>query len=114
MKNIHPIQVHDKALIVSDKNIRIFCAHTPGDSDQYMGIRPEDIAFINQSSNHYENRYSGKITKISSNGVFLNISLDTGDLCFDAIWSRRRIQDHGLEVGKTLEFGFHPESAHTF
>jgi molybdate/tungstate transport system ATP-binding protein len=114
MKNIHPIQVHDKTLIVPDKKTKISCAHTPGDTDQYMGIRPEDISFIDINSNHYGNQYSGRITKISSNGVFLNISLDTGDHCFEAIWSRRRIQDHGLEVGKTLEFGFLPESVHTF
>ena len=59
-------------------------------------------------------RIKGKIKNITSNGIFLNIYLQTQNFQFEAIWPRSYLRDHDLSIGKIVTFGFHPESVHTF
>lgn len=114
MKNINPICKQNEKIFIKDKNIEIIFAHKPGYNDEYIGIRPEDISLKTANSNFYKNCYTGKIKKITSNGIFLNIYLQIQNLQFEAIWPRSYIRDYQLDIGKTVSFGFHPESVHTF
>ena len=114
MKNITRICNQNKKIVIKDKNIEIAISHTPGINDTYMGIRPEDISLKASNSNHFKNCFQGNITKITSHGIFLNIYLQTENFQFEAIWPRSYLRDHGLDIGKTVVFGFHPESVHTF
>jgi len=113
MKNINPITNQAGKISIKDKNIKIISAHKPGLNDEFMGIRPEDISLTTRT-NFYKNCYTGKIKKITSHGIFLNIYLQTHNLQFEAIWPRSYLRDHDLDIGKTVTFGFHPESVHTF
>lgn len=114
MKNINPIRKQDGKIIIPDKHITIKLAHVPDGNDKYMGIRPEDISLHATNSGCFKNHFTGKIQNISSNGIFLNIHLQTKNFQFEAIWPRSYIRDYKLNIGKTVSFGFYPESVHTF
>lgn len=114
MKNIHPLHIHNNKLLIQKAGIEITSAHSPGSTDTYMGIRPENISLNPSKGDTFQNRFTGRIKKITSNGVFLNFYLQTRQVEFEAIWPRSYLRDHGLDIGKSVEFGFHPESVHTF
>ena len=114
MKNITPISKQNGEIFIKDKNIKIISAHKSGSNDKFIGIRPENISLNEFNSGNFKNCFKGKIKKITSNGVFLNIYLQTKNLQFEAIWPRSYLRDHSLDIGKTITFGFHPESVHTF
>lgn len=114
MKNINPIVHVNDGIYIRDTKIKIISGHKPANSDQYMGIRPEDISLNTFQTNVFKNHFKGVITKISSHGIFLNVCLHTMNFEFEAIWPRSYLRDHGLDLGKTIDFGFHPESVHTF
>ncbi len=115
MKNINPINNQNGKILIKDKNIDIIAAHKLGQNDRYMGIRPEDISLKTRNPDLFlKNFYTGEIKKITSNGIFLNIYLQTKNFQFEAIWPRSYFRDHDLYTGKTVTFGFHPESVHTF
>ncbi len=114
MKNINPICLENGKMVIKENNIKIILAHKPKHTDEYMGIRPEDISLKAFDSEKFQNRFKGEIKKITSNGIFLNIYLQTENFRFEAIWPRSYLRDHDLEIGKTVVFGFHPESVHTF
>jgi len=114
MKNIHPISMQNGNMIIIKNDIEIIPAHKPSKTDENMGIRPEDISLKAFSTDKFENCFQGKIKKITSNGIFLNIYLQTQNFQFEAIWPRSYLRDHDLNIGKIVTFGFHPESVHTF
>ncbi len=114
MKNINPICKLNGEMVLKDNDIQISPARKPGKTDQFMGIRPEDISLNTFDSNNFKNCFEGKIKRITSHGVFLNIYLQTKNFEFEAIWPRTYLRDHGLDIGKRVRFGFHPESVHTF
>jgi molybdate/tungstate transport system ATP-binding protein len=114
MKNITPICQQNGKIRIKEKNIEIIHAHKPGSKDEYMGIRPEDISLKAFNSDTFKNCFTGKIQKITSNGIFLNIYLQTENFGFEAIWPRAYLRNHGLDIGSTVSFGFHPEAVHTF
>ncbi len=114
MKNINLISKQNGKILVNSKSIEIIPAHKPGRTDEYMGIRPEDISLKIVKSDIFQNCFKGKIIKITSNGIFLAICLQTDDFQFEVIWPRSYLRDHSLCLGKTVNFGFHPESVHTF
>jgi len=113
MKNIHPISWQNKKMVIENHGIKIR-AHKPCKTDKNMGIRPEDISLKTINSDRVENCFQGKIEKITNNGIFLNIDLQTQNFKFEAIWPRTYIRDHDLYIGKPITFGFLPESVHTF
>jgi molybdate/tungstate transport system ATP-binding protein len=114
MKNIHPMSMQNGKMVIENNNIEILLAHKPDSTDTIMGIRPEDISLKAFNSDKFKNYFQGKIKKITSNGIFLNIYLESENFQFEAIWPRSYIRDHDLNVGKMVVFGFHPESVHTF
>lgn len=114
MKNIFPVHIQNSKLLIQETGIEITLAHHPDSTDTYMGIRPENISLNRFNTDTFQNRFKGEIKKITSNGVFLNFYLQNRQLQFEAIWPRSYLRDHGLDIGKSVEFGFHPESVHTF
>lgn len=114
MKNIHPIHKRNGKIIVTENNIEITPFSQPGDTANYMAIRPENISLKTIGMEEFENFFTGKIERITSNGVFLNIYLQTQNFQFEAIWPRSYLRDYDLDIGKTIGFGFHSESVHTF
>ena len=114
MKNIHPIHIQNNKIVIQETGIEISSVHCPDSTDTYMGVRPENISLNGFNDDTFQNSFKAEITKITSNGVFLNFYLQTRQIEFEAIWPRSYLRDHGLEIGKTVEFGFHPESVHTF
>jgi molybdate/tungstate transport system ATP-binding protein len=114
MKNIHPISMQNKKMVIEKNNIEILSAHQPSSTDTMMGIRPEDISLKAFNSDTFINCFQGKIKKITSNGIFLNVYLESQNFQFEAIWPRSYIRDHDLNIGKEVVFGFHPECVHTF
>jgi molybdate/tungstate transport system ATP-binding protein len=114
MKNIHPICIRKGKMEIKETDIEILLAHVPESHDQYMGIRPENISWSTFDSHQYQNCFKGEIKKITSNGIFLTVYLKTDSFQFEAIWPRSYLRDHALDTGKTVVFGFHPESVHTF
>jgi len=114
MKNINPMRCQKGKTAILEKDIKISLAHKPGDKDRFMGIRPEDISLNTINSRQFQNSFQGTIKKISSHGIFLNIYLQAENFHFEAIWPRSYIRDHGIALEKTVQFGFHPESVHTF
>lgn len=114
MKNIRPIRRSPNGLLVEGSDIRITSAADPENGATHMGIRPEDISLVTNDSTPFSNTYRGIIKRITSHGVFLNIRLETAGIQFDAVWSRNVLKNNGLETGKGVRFGFHPESVHFF
>jgi len=114
MKNIHSMVPYNGKIKIKEKNVIITPAHKPARNDTSMGIRPEDIALNINGSQDVQNCFQGKIKRVSSNGVFLSVYLQTENLLFEAIWPRSYLKDYGLDTGRTVSFGFHPESVHTF
>ena len=115
MKNISLMEYQGGRIRVNGTQTEIRPGHEPADHDRYMGIRPEDIGLTFPNGNLvFQNRFKGEITSIASHGVFLNVSLHAGELDFDAMWPRSCLRDFNIVPGRTVEFGFHPESVHTF
>ncbi len=114
MKNIHEVEKAQKDIRIMGNHLKIRTGNIPDQEIRYMGIRPEDILLKVNPAADFENAFSGTITGISSSGVFLNVQLQTKDIDFQAIWPRSHIRDYGIEPGKTVSFGFHPEAVHTF
>ena len=116
MKNIFSIAENNSKLFIKDKdrNIEIIADHSPKTNHTNIGIRPEDISFINHNNNELENIFHGKIERISNSGIYLNISVISDNTKFDIIWPRSYIRNHELETGKNIEFGFHSDVVHTF
>ncbi|MFH2093100.1 MAG: ABC transporter ATP-binding protein [Pseudomonadota bacterium] len=114
MKNIHPIHIKNNKIMIQETDIEITPAHRPNSANLYVGIRPENIFLKGLNGDIFPNSFKGRIKKITSNGVFLNFYIQTGQLQFEAIWPRHYLRNHGLDVGKSVEFGFHPKSVHTF
>jgi len=114
MKNINPITSHFGKILVRDTSVQIESAHIPKPSDLYMGIRPENIILQTRDRECCGNTMQGMIENISSNDIYLRIHIKTDELSIEAIWPRTHIRDHGIEVGKKVFFGFHPEDVHIF
>ncbi len=114
MKNIHPIHNRNGKIIVKEENIEITPSSQACSTAQYMAIRPENISLKTIGMEKFENCFTGKIERITSNGVFLNVYLQTQNFQFEAIWPRSYLRDHDLDIGNSIVFGFHPESVHTF
>ena len=114
MKNIHPIHNRNGKIIVKEENIEITPSSQACSTAQYMAIRPENISLKTIGMEKFENCFTGKIERVTSNGVFLNVYLRTQNFQFEAIWPRSYLRDHDLDIGNSIVFGFHPESVHTF
>ena len=114
MKNIHPICIRKGKMEIKETDMDILLAIPPENHAKYMGIRPENISWSTFDSLQYQNRFKGEIKKITSNGIFLTVYLQTDNFVFEAIWPRSYLRDHALDVGTIVAFGFHPESVHTF
>jgi len=115
MKNIFPFSENNSKLFIKDNNkIEIMADHTPGANHKNIGIRPEDISFIDKRGNTFENAFNGIIDKISSSGIYLNIAAISQGIKFDIIWPRSYIRNYELKIGKKIAFGFPSEVVHTF
>lgn len=114
MKNIHPIHNRNGKILIKQENIEITSFVQPDNTATYMAIRPENISLKTPGMEPFENCFTGKIERITGNGVFLNVYLQTQDFQFEAIWPRSYLRDHDLDIGKPIVFGFHPEAVHTF
>ncbi|MCP3871947.1 MAG: ABC transporter ATP-binding protein [Desulfobacteraceae bacterium] len=114
MKNIHPIHQANNQIIIDGTHIKLTPASKPGKDVDFMGIRPEDISLNTFQSKNFTNCFKGKIQTIFNNGIFLNVVLQTEDICFEAIWPRSHLRDHALEINQIVNFGFHSQSVHTF
>ena len=93
MKNIHPICKKNGKMIIKENDIKIILAHELCNTDENMGIRPEDISLKAFTSDKFENCFQGKIKKITSNEIFLNIYLQTQNFQFAAIWPRQAVTE---------------------
>lgn len=114
MKNIIPICNPNGEIFLKQYDINISYGSESFHKTEYIGIRPENIFIIDDNSKAVENYFSGKIRKISSHGFFLNVSLQTANFEFEAIWPRNHMRDYALDVGKRVSFGFHSQSVHAF
>jgi molybdate/tungstate transport system ATP-binding protein len=114
MKNIHPIQRQNGKISVHPGNFEITPGGQPAATATHMAIRPENISLKTPGLDSFENCFTGRIERITGNGVFLNVYLQSQNFQFEAIWPRSYLRDHDLDIGKTVVFGFHPEAVHTF
>lgn len=116
MKNIFPFYKDDGEIFIKgkDKDVKIILTDNSKTNHAYIGIRPEDISIVGNEDKKFDNLFHGRIDKIASHGIYLNISAITENLKFDIIWPRSYIRDHQLEIGKNIAFGFHSDIVHTF
>ena len=114
MKNLNRIDVKGNVVHLPGKNIHIAVAAVPHHPVEYMGIRPEEIELSTSDDNTAQNLFQGRITSISSNGIYLNIGLDAQSMAFEAIWPGHYIKRHNLETGKVVSFSFPPHAVHLF
>jgi molybdate/tungstate transport system ATP-binding protein len=117
MKNIFPLYTNkDKTFIQTPgKDIAIVLNRNLKQTNTHIGIRPEDISIIDQNSGKYENIFNGTIEKISSYGIYLNVSVVTDNsMNFDIIVPRIYMRDHKLEIKKNITFGFPSNIIHSF
>ncbi|WP_457552897.1 ABC transporter ATP-binding protein [Desulfobacula sp.] len=121
MKNIFPFYTNrDKTFVqAAGKDIEIVLNSARNfdikQAQPHIGIRPEDISIIDKNNCKFENIFNGKIEKISSYGIYLNVSVVTDNsLKFDIIVPRIYMRDHQLEIKKEIVFGFPSNIVHSF
>lgn len=117
MRNIFPLYTNkDKTFIqTTGRNIQIILNRNLKQAQTHIGIRPEDISIIDTNRDKYENIFNGTIEKISSYGIYLNVSVVTDNsLDFDIIVPRIYMRDHKLEIKKNIVFGFPSNIIHSF
>ena len=88
--------------------------NTPNPEHHHLGIRPENILLASSDTRVCQNHFTGNITDISPYGVFTRVHLELSNMAFEAIWPKALIKEFGLDIGKPVSVGFHPESVHTF
>ena len=83
----------------------------------YMGIRPEDILLLSPGADYTgnpDNRFCGTITRVASQGIFVEVHVESGTLKFEAVWPRRYIRDFQITPGREVTIAFSPKSVHVF
>lgn len=116
MKNIFPFYKNNSKTFIkgNNKDTEVTLSHDPKTNHAHIGIRPEDISIVENENKKFDNLFHGRIDKIASHGIYLNISVITDTVKFDIIWPRSYIRDHKLEIEKNIAFGFHSDIVHSF
>lgn len=75
---------------------------------EYIGIRPENIILSNDNC---DSKYSfrGSINNIRNNGVYMELSINSYDICFKAFLTPNRFFELDLCEGKQIYFSINPE-----
>ncbi|MEX1313370.1 MAG: TOBE domain-containing protein [Desulfotignum sp.] len=114
MKNIAAFDPYGEKLRIAGTDLDIVAGNTPNPEHHHLGIRPENILLASSDTRVCQNHFTGNITDISPYGVFTRVHLELSNMAFEAIWPKALIKEFGLDIGKPVSVGFHPESVHTF
>lgn len=117
MKNIMPARMIQGNVRIEGTDAVIETSDGPDVDQGYMGIRPEDIMLLPQGADPPENcanRFCGTITRVASQGMFAEVHIESGPLCFEAAWPRRYVRDFQIAPGREATIAFSPQSVHVF
>ena len=117
MKNIMPARILQGKIRIEGADALIETSAVPDIDQGYMGIRPEDIVLVSQGENNpgtSTNRFCGTITRVASQGMFVEVHVESGSLRFEAAWPRRYLRDFQITPGREATIAFSPQSVHVF
>ena len=117
MKNIMPARIQQGKVRIKGSDAVIETSMVPDIDQGYIGIRPEDIVLLSQGADNSENstnRFCGTITRVASQGMFVEVHVESGCLRFEAAWPRRYIRDFQIAPGREATIAFSPQSVHVF
>nr|WP_320190065.1 ABC transporter ATP-binding protein [uncultured Desulfobacter sp.] len=117
MRNIIPARIIQGKVKIEGADTLIETSVVPDFDHGFMGIRPEDIVLVSQGANApgtSTNQFCGTITKVASQGMFVEVHLESGSLRFEAAWPRRYLRDFQIAPGREATIAFSPQSVHVF
>jgi molybdate/tungstate transport system ATP-binding protein len=117
MKNIMPARILQGNVRVEGSDAVIETSMVPDIDQGYMGIRPEDMVLLSQETDkpgNSPNRFCGTITRVASQGMFVEVHVQSGSLNFEAAWPRRYLRDFQIAPGRDATIAFSPQSVHVF
>ena len=112
MKNVLQARLQDRQ--AEHGSLVLQRASCRPDGSGYLAIRPEDIRPVSDAFQAQANIFSGRIAKIVNRGFQFEVQIEMHSTCLTALWSRRTIQEWGLEPGASVSIFLPPESLHTF
>ncbi|WP_321419189.1 ABC transporter ATP-binding protein [uncultured Desulfobacter sp.] len=117
MKNIIPARIIQGKVQIEGSDTLIETSVVPDFDHGFMGIRPEDIVLVSQGTDvpaTSTNQFCGTITKVASQGMFVEVHLESGSLRFEAAWPRRYLRDFQIAPDREATIAFSPQSVHVF
>jgi molybdate/tungstate transport system ATP-binding protein len=112
MQNLWRCSAREGWARVGDLKIRLNGPAVQGD-DVFLALRPEDIEWVRENANEYDNVFQGRVMDLDGRGFYVRVALDVHGVRFSAFWMRHVVSRHSLETGQVVRIGFSSESLHT-
>jgi len=114
MKNIFAFDKIEEGIQLKDTDIRLNILQQPEKRHIHAGIRPEEIILSSSKNEFLANQFQGRITRISSRGIYLAVHVESLSAEFEIICPANCRRTMDLRPGNQVFFSIHPATIHTF
>jgi molybdate/tungstate transport system ATP-binding protein len=113
MKNVFPVQIRQKRIVLAGLDMEL--VNVPDGGGKYVAVRPEDILIGNDPSKDPDwLSWQGTVNHVTGNGLYCEVSIQTGDVVFQAVMAQSALIERPLAEGASIWLNIKKSSIHAF